>query len=457
MQNLLQRLRPISTATPQTVALDGLRGVAVLLVIGQHLLSGMVLWATNTGRPLFQFFDEQKARAVWGFAASGVELFFTLSGFLLFLPYARTLLGLQPPPNVRRFYIRRALRILPAYWLSLALIVLFISPQYLQPPHWGDLLAHVLLIHALDPSTLFSINGVFWSLSIELQFYLLLPLVGGALCWLMRHGQRGLAIALALFILALAPLQSWGSSLAGAPGSVISFVANITFVFRYLPIFALGAAGSLLFVYAEQQRKVNGVLPAWIVRFCRIVGVAALLGMVAYMGISSWLRPSPALDQFNLLFREPALGFIYGGLLLGVLIGWPLWNAVMSAPPICFVGAISYSVYVWNELIAKNLVAGWAIQIGNDYASLLAGIVLVVGTTLGVGFVFYTIAERPFIGLRLKQHERWNKPSVDPVGETPVAPLTDDSRQLDRPTVLANQQFSQPVGAIVHSPERVER
>ena len=53
-----------------------------------------------------------------------------LSGFLLFMPYAKTLLGLRPFPETGKYYTRRALRILPAYWLSLVIIYLFFEPYH---------------------------------------------------------------------------------------------------------------------------------------------------------------------------------------------------------------------------------------------------------------------------------------------------------------------------------------
>ncbi len=65
----------------------------------------------------------------WNYAQTGVHLFFVLSGFLLFLPYARAMLQDRPLPTARRFYQRRALRILPAYWVCMIALVL--------SPHWS--------------------------------------------------------------------------------------------------------------------------------------------------------------------------------------------------------------------------------------------------------------------------------------------------------------------------------
>src|SRR5438552_507996 len=114
-------------------ALDGVRAVATISVITFHI-NGMVhnkLWDIQAN-PL--------ASAVATFGGAGVTLFFVLSGFLLFMPYARALLFQNRWPSMRQFYWRRALRIIPGYYVALCLIILFFQQQYLQPDHWNQLL-----------------------------------------------------------------------------------------------------------------------------------------------------------------------------------------------------------------------------------------------------------------------------------------------------------------------------
>ena len=77
-------------------ALDGLRGVAVLLVVVYHILKYLP-YAAAENSALLEWV--QQTENTWGFGRTGVHLFFVLSGFLLFLPYARTLLGLKPRPS----------------------------------------------------------------------------------------------------------------------------------------------------------------------------------------------------------------------------------------------------------------------------------------------------------------------------------------------------------------------
>jgi peptidoglycan/LPS O-acetylase OafA/YrhL len=130
-----QTARRAGIPSPATIpALDGVRAIACLSVVGYHIsliTRDMHLW-TPGHHPLLD--------ALFLSGNSGVMLFFVLSGFLLFLPYARALVTAQPLPDARLFYLRRGWRILPGYYVSLVLIVLLQQPQYLAPSHWHELL-----------------------------------------------------------------------------------------------------------------------------------------------------------------------------------------------------------------------------------------------------------------------------------------------------------------------------
>jgi peptidoglycan/LPS O-acetylase OafA/YrhL len=103
------------------LALDGFRAIAILLVMGYHIQQKNPGFINKSHHPTIS--------ALWAFGTSGVNLFFILSGFLLFMPYARALLFQARWPSIRQFYLRRALRILPAYYLALAVDVVVFQRQ----------------------------------------------------------------------------------------------------------------------------------------------------------------------------------------------------------------------------------------------------------------------------------------------------------------------------------------
>ncbi len=171
-------------------ALDGLRGLAILLVIPHNVMdfdaaSG---WAA---------IPAALARAGW----TGVELFFVLSGYLI----TSVLLGTRDDPHYfRNFYVRRALRIVPLYYLVLALF-LFVVPRLVALPptvlaSYDHQLWFWLFLNNWAQATghMISWFGPCWSLAVEEQFYLFWPLVVAACA-----PERLLRVALALIAYAL--------------------------------------------------------------------------------------------------------------------------------------------------------------------------------------------------------------------------------------------------------------
>jgi peptidoglycan/LPS O-acetylase OafA/YrhL len=145
---------------------------------------------------------------------NGVTLFFVLSGFLLFLPFATAALREQPRPAFAAYLRNRALRILPAYWFVLLFVALVLQSAALYSAgkqgaiHDPSLLGqNALLLQTYHPSTVGTGIGPAWSLVIEVAFYLVLPLLVLAAIWLAgraaTHAQRVLALLFPAALLAL--------------------------------------------------------------------------------------------------------------------------------------------------------------------------------------------------------------------------------------------------------------
>ena len=155
-------------------ALTGLRGFAAIWVALWHA------WKFS-GRPTYELM-------LWGYYLdltplirtgwAGVDVFFVLSGFVLGLPYCQALLGNRPPIGTAEFFRRRLLRVLPAYYIQLIiLLLLWLILAGRLPVPVTDILAHVFMLHNIFPGQGEMINGVYWTLPIEFDFYLVLPLM----------------------------------------------------------------------------------------------------------------------------------------------------------------------------------------------------------------------------------------------------------------------------------------
>ncbi len=346
--------------------LDGVRACACLIVIWFHVYRiprDLHVWAT-------QPFVHPVLNSFLFFGKYGVTLFFVLSGFLLFLPFARALLFEQAWPSLRQFYVRRVFRILPAYYLCLILIVLFFQPQYLQPEHWKDLGLFFIFFMDSSHATFKQLNAPFWTLAIEWQFYMLLPLLvlGMRLfVWRVKQSYRlGATVSCILLIIA------WGlftryfgtyfldlhpSATFLVPRPVLDGFLVFTYGVsgKYLEDFGVGMLLALCFVYTHSSSASSDVRAALqkLSPYLWGLGVLSLLFMVLWVYNQSYPGTWPF---FNLpmfynsfyIVGEFCVSLSFGLCILALLFGsarlkWPFERTTLRG-----IGLISYSLYMWH-------------------------------------------------------------------------------------------------------------
>ncbi len=416
---LLKRFMPTSGALNEIAAIDGLRALAILLVLGIHLYLLGVSRGFNVGPAWLAYPAEM------GF--SGVYLFFILSGFLLFLPYSRSLLAGRPWPSARRFYLRRALRILPAYYAVLATLLLLEARPLLHIQYAGPLSLVALLFHDLNVnafSIIFQLDSPFWTLAIEWQFYLLLPWIALALAklagpranrWFFQRLALGLGaiVVLGLGIRCAAALvhyaggQDYPMNAPGVVGIALTFLYGIRG--KYLEIFALGMAASLIYVSAIEQGRLARGRAILLGTLALIAALAGLAGCTIWAAaiqlvpsgtggsLKDWVFLPPNGASWTLL-GEWALGLCFVLLLLGVLLGSPILRRLFSLFPLRYIGIISYSLYLWHLPILSLLVSSFT-----SYGRfvLFASVFLLLFCSAS-----YYLIERPFIRYRRAAHSR---------------------------------------------------
>lgn len=152
-------------------AIDLSRAIAVMLVTLFHVSRGPMLPTLRLGDfDLFGFM-----RNGW----VGVGIFFIISGYCMGMSSERDFLNGVTFKGYARYILKRFMRIAPPYYFAIAIWV-FIIDEYgiaKKPTGAWDILTHMTFIHNLFPETFFSISGVFWSIAVEMQFYLVLPLI----------------------------------------------------------------------------------------------------------------------------------------------------------------------------------------------------------------------------------------------------------------------------------------
>ncbi len=176
LDRLHAMLARVTRSTRYMATIDGMRFVAILSVVVYHIASLLPREATG-GEGIRQFL---------GYGNIGVQFFFAISGFILAVPMLEERLfgGKRVSPG--RYYLRRLTRIEPPYLICMILLVLLGLTTHPGPEEGRHLLASLFYVHGLCYDSFSTINFVAWSLEVEIQFYLLMPLIA----WLFFRGER---------------------------------------------------------------------------------------------------------------------------------------------------------------------------------------------------------------------------------------------------------------------------
>ena len=372
-------LWPESGAISPIPALDSLRAIAVLLTIVFHAwyqLPGTVA----TGKTPYQY--------PLYFGRTGVHLFFVLSGFLLFLPYAKWILGSGERPSTRLFYKRRLLRVGPAYWVSLIILSVF-GPYTISA--LLDVVAHVFFASNVYYRTIFSINGVYWTMAIEVQYYLVLPLIAFALFWLSK--RVGVWVSLlglvgALLVVSAASIKIDDTHALGHIAVVSTLLLGETSLTAWIGVFGLGIAMSMLYSALKNSNRLESL---------HLAG-NALVPLSIALGFGLAFAPIAQSDVKHIGF-----GVVYTLLLAGVLFASPRVRRVFEWRVLRFIGLISYSLYIWHLFVIEKIDR----LLPKTPLSLRIESRLVVGglLSIAVAYVSYQLVERPFIRARRRAHE----------------------------------------------------
>ena len=162
-------------------------------------------------------------------------MFFVLSGYLLYRPFARAALGEAKPVSIASYFVRRVARIMPAYYLALAGAVALVATAGDVPGRRaverGELPLFLVFAQNYTPDTLLKLNAATWTLAIEVAFYVLLPLVAlFALkrCYGSVRGQVALIASLVTVGLAWNLVDwaaGWGPVASHSPPSFLPYFA----------------------------------------------------------------------------------------------------------------------------------------------------------------------------------------------------------------------------------------
>jgi peptidoglycan/LPS O-acetylase OafA/YrhL len=314
--------------------IDGLRGIAIAAVVWFHI------WQISR-QPVTVPFVNLSLQSIAETGFFGVALFFFISGFVLALPYAKAHLSGTQQPSLRHFAQRRFLKIVPSYVLCGA--VMF-AIGYRSYATFGDaardVTFHLLFIHDWFAATKFSINGVMWSLGVEVQFYVLFPLL------ILAFVRRPVWTALGLFAIA----NGWRVSAMLANHSF--YAQRLEVLPGYIDLFAAGMLAAFAYV-AIALRRPQLAQRRWAFSALSVAGFVALYLLAGNCYEHRFDKEWPGL--WTVQWRSGlALACFAAG--LGSLFAVRGFQLTLANPALLFLAAISYNLYLWHQAIANMLV-----------------------------------------------------------------------------------------------------
>lgn len=335
-------------------SIDGLRGVAALLVVLFHLHEAVSRTATDWLWPPIDWIARNGAK--------GVDIFFVISGFVIAMSVSK---GTPTTGYFGRFILRRSVRLDPPYWSAILLEValmfatLRFFPEYpVTLPSWAQLLSHVFYLQDLLGYGNIVIS--FWTLCYEIQFYAFfvgLLVVRHYLPAMLQSARVATAFAGGLFLLSL-----WVRFVAAgvAPHGL--------FIDRWYQFFI----GTLTYFAIADRGRSKALYLSWVALAAVVIAMSASPILLLPIPVSAWLLLAAHDER---------------------------WGRPLSGRPLQFLGAISYSLYLYHASVGWRFVSLFQKLLPGQWNSATAIAVYAAGIVVSVLFsaLMWRIIERPFL------------------------------------------------------------
>lgn len=319
--------------------LDGYRGMAILLVLMFHIW-GQGWHSLNATLP---FFGRVETDTIARTGYMGVELFFFISGFCLFYPYARSIFEGRPLQTLRHYTYRRFIKIAPSAWFSIIIMLLTVGFIFGQPDNkFFDAFTHFSFTNGLFKDTFYDkLNTVMWSLSIEVQFYVVFPVI----CFLFRKSPfivYGVGVVGAVIYRYWAVQSSVEIQHTGDP---------LFFLMNQLPgvldIFLGGMMSALIVVWLRNKVRIG----FWVKLGATAIAIVSIFLFV------NMLRMQLIAENGDVYRAENRMYFVWVVMLMitSSCFAFSVLKKLIANRVLIFLSIISFNLYIWHQWIAVML------------------------------------------------------------------------------------------------------
>jgi len=366
---------------------DGYRGLAAASIVAFHVafLTGVTFRHPIAGLFLARL-------------DVGVSLFFVISGFLLYRPFVAAHLAGRSAPGTRAFLGRRFLRIVPAYWVALFLVVYVFGLARITGV--GDAIVYFCFLQIYDNRHLGGGISQAWSLCTEVSFYLALPVYA----WALRRRARPRRPPIVGEVLGIFALYA-GGLVVRAAIAYTGYTKTGDGRFDWLPatmdLFALGMGLAVVSAWHEQ----GGRMPRPLALLGRHPWLSWIGAALAYVTVSTVVFTTHDLGNpftpSQVVGREVLYGLIAVLLVIPGVIGpasrGPI-RRVLQTKPFVWAGVISYGVYLTHQAFIDEYIRRSAFIAGHSAITPL--LLITAGGTIAAAILLHVLVEKPALHLK---------------------------------------------------------
>ena len=313
--------------------LDGIRALAIIIVVWFHFWQQS--WIIPIiGRVNLDFIPR------YGYLL--VDMLILLSGFCLFLPYAKSMVYKEKVPDTKKFYINRIARIIPSYLVSMVISIIFIIILSTNIPvsfFIKDTITHLTFTSNLFKDTLITTNYmvVLWSVALEVQLYLIFPFLAKKF---IKHPIITYIMTVTFGILCTVLIKLIITN------ENVSFWVNNTLTF--IPVYANGMLGAWLYIKYTKNKNRN-------IKKDLVFTIISIITVVIYRKICINLGADiPLIQSFQISYRF-LLSCLFLIFMISTIMSHKIYRFLFENKFMKFIAIISFNLYIYHQFIAVKL------------------------------------------------------------------------------------------------------